>query len=269
MAARSAMHTVAEKPAADVAQLEAFTGRWHAEGRVYASAYGEAARWVSEERYEWLPGGHFLVNRWDARVGQRDFEGLTVLGRDPAGGWFAAFYDNGGNAPRYRVSVEGSVWTFSGDEQRAFYEMSPGAMKIHWEWRDGAHWKPLCDLAAERARGAGELVLDLFDAFEAQDRDAAERLLADDFRFTSPRDEPLDRREYMERCWPASSRVRAFRIERLAENPAEDGERGAREVFVRYSAERVADGVRFRNTEHFRVSRGRIRKVDVYFGRDL
>ena len=32
---------------------------------------------------------------------------------------------------------------------------------------------------------------------------------------------------------------------------------------------RVSDGVRFRNTEYFRVERGKIKEVDVYFGRDL
>jgi len=40
-------------------------------------------------------------------------------------------------------------------------------------------------------------------------------------------------------------------------------------VFVRYSAERISDGVRFRNTEIIRVARGQIREIDVYFGRDL
>ena len=254
---------------AEIARLEIFAGLWHVEGHVYASAYGQAARWVSDEQYEWLPGGQFLVNRWDARIGPREFQGMAVLGYDPADGYFAAFYDNAGNAPLYHVSVDSTVWTFSGNDQRAMVEVSSNTMKVHWDWRDGAHWRPLCDLTAARSRSASEVVLEFLDAFESQDRETAERLLADDFRFSSPRDDAIDRRAYMERCWPNAHKVRAFRIERLSESAVEGGERGTREVFVRYSAERAADGVRFRNTEHIRVSRGRIRKVDVYFGRDL
>lgn len=279
MAVRAAMQTVFEDSQrrqqqaaptkAEVARLEVFAGFWHVEGHVYASAYGQAACWVSDEQYEWLPGGQFLINHWDARIGAREFQGMAVLGHDPADGYFASFCDNAGNAPLYHLSADNSVWTFSGNDQRARYEVSANAMKIHWDWRDGAHWRPLCDLSAARSRSASEVVLDFLDAFEAQDRDAAERLLADDFRFSSPRDDSLDRRAYMQQCWPNAGKLRALRIERLTESAVEGAESGTREVFLRYSAERTAGGVRLRNTEHIRVSRGRIRKVDVYFGRDL
>ena len=43
-----------------------------------------------------------------------------------------------------------------------------------------------------------------------QDRAAIEALIADDFRFTSPLDNRLDRRTYFARCWPTSETVSEF-----------------------------------------------------------
>jgi len=243
------------------ARLEPLAGCWHVEGDVQKSAYGPASHWSSDERCEWLPGQRFLVNRWDARVGERDFKGMAVFGYDPQRGHFARFHDNAGNAPDYRVSIDGATWTLTGEAQRAVYEFGAGTIAMRWEWRDEKGWHPLCTLNARRVVSAAEVVHEYFAAFQAQDRATAERLLAQDFTFSSPRNDRIDRAAYFERCWPNAGRLRAFWMERLFEH---DGE-----VFVRYSAERISDGVRFRNTEIIRVARGQIREIDVYFGRDL
>jgi ketosteroid isomerase-like protein len=248
-----------------VKALEVFAGLWHAEGDVYARGGKAPTRWKSHEHYAWLPGEQFMGNRWQAIVGGHPFEGLAVFGHDKERGYFSTFYDNAGNSPGYRVTVEGRRWTFSGEAQRAVYELAEDgrSMKIHWDAKgeDGA-WQPLCDLKARRERSPAEIVQTLFAAYDAGDRVTAEELLDEDFRFSSPRDDRIDKRAWFERCWPNSDKLCAFRIERLCER--DDGE-----VFVRYSAERVADGVRFRNIELWRVVEGRVREIDVYFGRDL
>jgi ketosteroid isomerase-like protein len=95
-------------------------------------------------------------------------------------------------------------------------------------------------------------------AFFAKDREAAEELLAEEFRFTSPMDDAIDRAAYFERCWPNSDRLRNAVIEQLFA----EGD----EAFVRYRVERVDDGVAFHNTEFFRLAGRRIRSVEVYFG---
>ena len=41
-------------------------------------------------------------------------------------------------------------------------------------------------------------------AYVDKDRQAIEQLIADDFRFTSPVDNGLDRATYLDRCWPNS-----------------------------------------------------------------
>ena len=111
------------------------------------------------------------------------------------------------------------------------------------------------------SQGISDTIRGLFLAFQQKDRRAAEDLLADDFTFSSPRDDRIGKTEYFARCWPNSDKIRNFEIEQIFEK--------GNEAFVRYVAERTSDGVRFRNTEFFRLAGGKIKEVDVYFGRDL
>jgi len=143
-----------EKLVGAAARLAPFCGHWRVEGEVFASAYGSAGRWVSKESCEWLPGERFLVNRWDARVGEREFRGMAVFGYDPNRGYFARFYDNAGNSPEYRVSIVGPAWTLTGEAQRAVYEFGTGALEIRWDWRDSSGWHPLCTLQARKVQSA-------------------------------------------------------------------------------------------------------------------
>ncbi|BCF91737.1 nuclear transport factor 2 family protein [Paraburkholderia largidicola] len=102
-----------------------------------------------------------------------------------------------------------------------------------------------------------ELVRRCFAAYQHKDRATIEAILADDFHFTSPRDDHIDRREYFERCWPFNEQVEFFRIEKLFSE--------GNEAFVRYACKPV-NREAFRNTEFFRVENGKIVEVQVYFG---
>jgi ketosteroid isomerase-like protein len=104
------------------------------------------------------------------------------------------------------------------------------------------------------------LIRHCYSAYERKDRQAIEALLADDFTFTSPLDDHIDRAAYFERCWPNSRTIRAFTIEQLFVQGTE--------AFARYRVE-LDDGKEFRNVEFFRVEGSKIAEVDVYFGRTL
>ncbi|MGI9025310.1 MAG: hypothetical protein ACR2GP_06965, partial [Burkholderiaceae bacterium] len=54
----------------------------------------------------------------------------------------------------------------------------------------------------------GDSARRMFDSYVTAHRDAVERLLTDDFRFTSPYDDHIDRATYFERCWPGAGRSR-------------------------------------------------------------
>lgn len=96
----------------------------------------------------------------------------------------------------------------------------------------------------------------IYDAYVAKDCGIVESLLADDFLFTSPLDNALDRDGYFAICWPNSANTDSFEIVHMAEQ----GEL----VFVTYECQR--EQARLRNTEVLTIRRGKIAKVEVYFG---
>lgn len=96
-----------------------------------------------------------------------------------------------------------------------------------------------------------------YDAYVRKDRAAIEKLIAQDFHFTSPLDNQIDRATYFARCWPNSERLSGFDFVRLV--PHGD------QVCVTYEA-RTNDGGRFRNTEILTVRQSQIVDVEVYFG---
>ena len=100
------------------------------------------------------------------------------------------------------------------------------------------------------------LVRAVFAAYTAKDRAAIEAVLADDFHFTSPLDNRIDRATYFEVCWPNSKDAGDFEIERLVV----DGDH----AFVTYEARMGKE--RLRNTEVHTVRAGKIVEVEVYFG---
>jgi len=96
-----------------------------------------------------------------------------------------------------------------------------------------------------------------YEAYIAKDRAAIERLIADDFHFTSPLDNRIDRATYFARCWPNSAWIKDFDYINLVT----DSDR----VFVTYEG-RSTKGSSFRNTEILTVRNGQIIEVEVYFG---
>ncbi len=105
-----------------------------------------------------------------------------------------------------------------------------------------------------------ELARDMYRAFAAGDRAAAERILTVDFTFSSPLDVGLDRAGYFERCWPGAGQGQEFDFARLFEV--------GDEVVVTYDMTRT-DGGRGRNTEILTFRGERISAAEVYFGWNL
>jgi ketosteroid isomerase-like protein len=96
-----------------------------------------------------------------------------------------------------------------------------------------------------------------YEAFGSKDRAAIEKLLAEDFHFTSPLDNRIDRATFFERCWPNSRWIESYDFIYLVP--------GGDQVFVTYEAHST-NGDSFRNTEIVTVRDGRIVEVEVYFG---
>jgi ketosteroid isomerase-like protein len=97
-------------------------------------------------------------------------------------------------------------------------------------------------------------------AFEAFRSDPARMvgLLAEEFTFTSPQDDHIDKAAFVQRCLPAAGQITNHRTVHLVE--AEGGN-----VFIMYEYT-GSDGGTHRNTECLTVRDGLIVETQVFFG---
>ena len=98
-----------------------------------------------------------------------------------------------------------------------------------------------------------------FDGWKRNDWSAVERLLAEDFTFTSLNDDDhIDKRRYQEKCWPGAASLERMEIDTIVEKDDE--------AFIRYRG-RFAGGEDVHNMESFRLANGKIKEIEVFFGR--
>lgn len=104
-----------------------------------------------------------------------------------------------------------------------------------------------------------KLIRQCFRAYEEKNREMIEEVLSDDYIFSSPYDDFINREEYFKRCWPHSAEMEKINVEKVFA----EGD----EAFARYECI-MKDGKSFRNTEFFTAENGKLKSVDVYFGRN-
>src|SRR5712675_2600467 len=102
-----------------------------------------------------------------------------------------------------------------------------------------------------------EIIRAVFAAYMANDRKAVEDAFADDFRFTSPYDDEIDKTTYFARCWRVTDWIERHELERIFVE--------GNGAFVTYKC--IAKGGKsFRNTEFFSFEGDKVKRIDVYFG---
>ncbi|ANV99472.1 nuclear transport factor 2 family protein [Bradyrhizobium icense] len=102
-----------------------------------------------------------------------------------------------------------------------------------------------------------ETIRGIFTAYLANDREFVEDAFSDEFRFTSPFDDNIDKATYFARCWQNSDWIERHELERILV----DGD----EAFVTYRCT-AKGGKSFRNTEFFVFDGDKVKRIDVYFG---
>jgi ketosteroid isomerase-like protein len=103
-----------------------------------------------------------------------------------------------------------------------------------------------------------ETIRQIFAAYLASDRKFVEDAFSDDFRFTSPYDDNIDKPTYFERCWKNADWIERHELEKIFV----EGD----EAFVTYRC--VAKGGKcFRNTEFFVFDGDKVKRIDVYSAR--
>ena len=136
-----------------------FIGSWRTEGATIAQADAPSVPISSSDVYEWLPGGHFVVHRWDGQVGDGEVHGLEVIGIDKAAAYRTHFFDNDGNSGSEELSVRDRTWTWLGRQvmgavwHRCTSVVSDDGKTMtarHEQSTDGRTWTPWMDVTLRR-----------------------------------------------------------------------------------------------------------------------
>jgi len=140
----------------ELERLNPFVGVWDTEGEMKTTAPGQSAKFRATDTYEWLPGGHFLLHRFDADMPEGRVQGIEVIGYSRENDSFPMHsFDSTGNTSLMQAQVEKEIWTFVGDAIR-FTGQFRDKGKVFaglWEFFSGedAAWQPLMDVTLRKA----------------------------------------------------------------------------------------------------------------------
>ena len=101
-------------------KLDRFVGTWDMKGRTL-DADGDNI--TARATFEWLPGGHFLLQRFSADFVGMDIQSFEVIGHDPATGTFpSTVYSNMAPMPLpYRWAIDDDVLTIKSEAMGATF----------------------------------------------------------------------------------------------------------------------------------------------------
>jgi Protein of unknown function (DUF1579) len=118
-------------------KLDRFVGTWVMKGRTLDS---DVENITARTTFEWLPGGHFLLQRFSADFVGMNIQSHEVIGFDPATGTFpSTVYSNLAPMPLpYRWAVDGDALTITAEALGATF---------HGRWNDdgtafSGGWRP-------------------------------------------------------------------------------------------------------------------------------
>lgn len=118
---------------------------------------------------------------------------------------------------------------------------------------------PLSANATEQNLTNEEVVRKWYAAWEKRDWAPVDRLLAEDFTFSSAAgDDHISKSTFKTRCWETQiDFIAHFDLERVTT--------GANDAFVKYLCH-TKDGKSFRNVEYLRIKDQKLESIECYFG---
>jgi len=103
-----------------------------------------------------------------------------------------------------------------------------------------------------------EVVRKYYAAWEKKDWQRLDRMLADDFTFSSPLDDHISKSDYKAGCWDTQiAFIDRFDLKQVIGTD--------NEAFVMYICH-TANGKTFQNVEYFKLRDAKVKSVECYFG---
>ena len=120
-------------------RLDVLLGTWRTTGELWPTSDADPVPFTAEDRYEWLPGGHFLLHHVDAHMPERG-QALEVF-RVEGDGYVAESYDSTGGHTVSRVDLDGSTLRISAATERFTGEIAGDRVDGVWELRENDVWR--------------------------------------------------------------------------------------------------------------------------------
>jgi len=135
-------------------RLEVFIGKWINEGELLATDDSPAARILTSDVYDWMPGKFFVLHTAYGRIGDLDVGGTEVIGYDETSDTYNTyFFDSSGNVTTERLTISDGVWTWQGQTTRATSVFSKDGKTQtcrHERSDDGVNWLPAMQITLSK-----------------------------------------------------------------------------------------------------------------------
>jgi Protein of unknown function (DUF1579) len=140
----------APKPGPEHARLEVFIGKWINEGETVPQGDDPAAKILTSDVYEWIPGGFAVLHTAYGRLGDLDVGGVEIIGYDSErGNYTSHFFDSQGHVTVDDLLYEDGKWIWKGERTRTTSTLIDGGKvqhSLHEQSEDGIEWRPSMDV---------------------------------------------------------------------------------------------------------------------------
>ena len=144
----------APEPGPAHARLEVFIGKWINEGETIAAPGAPAAKIVTSDVYEWIPGRFSVLHTAYGRIGDLDVGGVEILGYDAkSGNYTSHFFDSQGHVSVDELIYDQGRWIWSGERIRTTSEFSDDGKvqrSLHEQTEDGVEWRLAMDVTLRK-----------------------------------------------------------------------------------------------------------------------
>lgn len=142
------------EPGPEHRRLEVFIGKWINEGETITAPGAPAAKIVTSDVYEWIPGRFSVLHTAYGRIGDLDVGGVEIIAYDPKSGKYTShFFDSQGHATVDELTYDDGKWIWTGERIRTTSEFSDDGTiqrSLHEQSEDGTEWRLAMDVTLRK-----------------------------------------------------------------------------------------------------------------------
>jgi Protein of unknown function (DUF1579) len=134
--------------------LDVFIGKWITTGHTVAAPGIPSTPITASDRYEWAPGGFFVVHSAFGRIGDHPVGGIEIMYYDAELGFYHChFYDSHGNITDSQLTEDNGFWTWARVNTRChatFTDDGNTQIAHHEHSEDGVTWRRSMDVTLHK-----------------------------------------------------------------------------------------------------------------------